>query len=98
MLTARVFPYTTLFRSAEAAPAGDPLEAETEAPKEMRLTFRDFFPYERSPDGTRARVGWRDHYQGIRLATRRSEEHKSELQSLRQLVCRLLRQKKSQVE
>jgi hypothetical protein len=56
-------------RRRETAPAGDPLEPDTDVPRAKPLTFRDFFPYERSRDGTRARVGWRDEYQGIRPAS-----------------------------
>jgi hypothetical protein len=31
-----------------------------------KLSFREFFPYELSPDRTRARVGWDEHLPGIR--------------------------------
>src|SRR5258706_12028545 len=57
-----LFPYTTLFRSAAAAPA--PAVSE-------KIGIEDFF-----------------------ADCRRSEEHTSELQSLTNLVCRLLLEKK----
>src|SRR5258705_13987315 len=61
-----LFPYTTLFRSANFRTASRP---------------------GRSPAVRTAR----------RAAARRSEEHTSELQSLRHLVCRLLLQKKKRL-
>src|SRR5437899_9503476 len=74
-----LFPYTTLFRSS--------------ACKKNR------------PGATRRQVNWRrnsgafcavNRFWRVPLAssTRRSEEHTSELQSLRHLVCRLLLEKK----
>src|SRR5262249_61168819 len=82
--TSTLFPYTTLFRSAQA-----------------ELLVRVSDPLARAPRGDRddrARralgVG-RDHV-GRVLAPdpERSEEHTSELQSLTNLVCRLLLEKK----
>src|SRR5438874_12494113 len=64
-----LFPYTTLFRSAETSPRSIPTETEGEG--QGRVT------------GGR-RVG----------GATRSEEHTSELQSRRDLVCRLLLEKK----
>src|SRR5437899_6057184 len=81
-----LFPYTTLFRSpapeiADARPTGL-------APR--------LHPVDRRPVGDRGEV----RYQERRTAADagesgvRSEEHTSELQSLRHLVCRLLLEKK----
>src|SRR5258705_7839869 len=77
-----LFPYTTLFRSPDAArAAGDYLFARAFA--ELAAT------------GDRAAV---QCLAGATLALARgearSEEHTSELQSLRHLVCRLLLEKK----
>src|SRR5262245_64970237 len=47
-----------------------------------------------SPEGDRIVIslsGWRQ--QGLQVVERRSEEHTSELQSLRHIVCRLLLEK-----
>src|SRR3712207_7103826 len=79
-----LFPYTTLFRSAE--PVGDGA-AHGRAEREHRR-----------PRDRRDRVG-RDevalgHDGGERCRARRSEEHTSELQSRQYLVCRLLLEKK----
>src|SRR5437899_6577041 len=79
-----LFPYTTLFRSdvlrllEEHAPA-DRGRPNTEAEERQRRLVDDH-------RGDRERAG-RDDDQ-------RSEEHTSELQSLRHLVCRLLLEKK----
>src|SRR5690242_21076220 len=80
--TSTLFPYTTLFRSAE--PASGPCPG---------------------PDHPRARPPGCDRH-GQRTGVRqpdlrpvvlRSEEHTSELQSLVNLVCRLLLEKKKQM-
>src|SRR5258706_10778676 len=74
-----LFPYTTLFRSGEL---GDDAEA---------VVDHDGVAVARLPVGRddgpvgRLRAGLRQH---------RSEEHTSELQSLTNLVCRLLLEKK----
>src|SRR5258705_8222374 len=80
-----LFPYTTLFRSIDAAAAaveaGAPLALLSEGhaldgkPAEVLPVLRQ----------VAERVGDED----------RSEEHTSELQSLRHLVCRLLLEKKN---
>src|SRR5690349_25047864 len=67
-----LFPYTTLFRSAEAS------VAESSRARESHGDVDD----SRSRPGIPRRQGWR------------SEEHTSELQSRRDLVCRLLLEKK----
>src|SRR5262245_62938864 len=75
-----LFPYTTLFRSMQDAML-----------HYIRLAFatqaKDGGPVRRAGDQT---VSGRNPPQGIR-----SEEHTSELQSLRHLVCRLLLEKKN---
>src|SRR5262245_62324151 len=63
-----LFPYTTLFRSADRS-----VDARLSSTRATR------------DSASRA---------SIRPAIRRSEEHTSELQSLRHLVCRLLLEKK----
>src|SRR5205814_9809435 len=80
-----LFPYTTLFRSdVELDPirGAAPIEAVgVGVGVEDRLAQR-----------IGAAVGGGEHREGTRKTTR-SEEHTSELQSLRHLVCRLLLEK-----
>src|SRR5437899_10584479 len=78
-----LFPYTTLFRSRRCewpgvSPTGLPGRGAR-----ARLP-----PAERPPGAVRSRRP------DLRTSLRRSEEHTSELQSLRHLVCRLLLEKK----
>src|SRR2546430_12342139 len=78
-----LFPYTTLFRSAEHTLSGC-----EKIPRDLGLYFRQ-----------RDRIGARiDRVLSQRVPTRRrlnrSEEHTSELQSQSNLVCRLLLEKK----
>src|SRR5947199_10463975 len=75
-----LFPYTTLFRSLQDAPFGGPIEDEIGRPHFVR----HLRPCERLT------IGQRDLF----ATPTRSEEHTSELQSLRHLVCRLLLEKK----
>src|SRR5205814_9876771 len=74
-----LFPYTTLFRSSEV-PATELPAAPTPA---LRMP---------APTVHRSPAPWSGHTKGGRGS--RSEEHTSELQSLRHLVCRLLLEKK----
>src|SRR5436853_4218909 len=80
-----LFPYTTLFRSA----------AEGHGQRQLRRKAMDG----RVQSGTRCST-WCGIWSGCRNIARRvgdrSEEHTSELQSLRHLVCRLLLEKKKQ--
>src|SRR5437899_8793186 len=78
-----LFPYTTLFRS-RLSQSGD--VDHPRQPPALQLTPPDFVEH---LDEIRRR-----QLQSRRLA--RSEEHTSELQSLRHLVCRLLLEKKKQ--
>src|SRR5205814_6560062 len=95
---APLFPYTTLFRSAGAAPRQPPAAAPDARPSSVASSG--------SPFGAN-RIRYRDlarsrprnevnlvvqKFGGTSVA--RSEEHTSELQSLRHLVCRLLLEKK----
>src|SRR3712207_7484151 len=76
-----LFPYTTLFRSADVA------HAETDAvASAASTTNRVASPWSDIPTTWEA--------PGI-SSTRRSEEHTSELQSRQYLVCRLLLEKKN---
>src|SRR5262245_64529088 len=87
---ATLFPYTTLFRSrpqvidqrgADRSPSGLPETKRT----------RDKLRHE----GRIGKVGELDQPDAVAVGDRsRSEEHTSELQSLRHLVCRLLLEKK----
>src|SRR5256885_11491144 len=85
-----LFPYTTLFRSADAR--GDRGGAAAPA--------RGHAEGDRDRDGTRAPAdpgrGRRPHARGRFAREVRSEEHTSELQSPCNLVCRLLLEKKKQ--
>src|SRR5436853_4063087 len=77
-----LFPYTTLFRSERA-------QAHSEG--------GDDAPVEELAAGHAERLGVRGQSRGRSGRTprrSRSEEHTSELQSLRHLVCRLLLEKK----
>src|SRR5436853_5828991 len=77
-----LFPYTTLFRSRNCCcELGAADSSGTGRHRECRMGSPD-----PSPAGVLARM----------RAASRSEEHTSELQSLRHLVCRLLLEKKKQ--
>src|SRR5258705_7758336 len=82
-----LFPYTTLFRSVrhvrERARGRGGGRQEARAPQDDRAHLR-----ERAAHGDR---GGADRLE-------RSEEHTSELQSLRHLVCRLLLEKKKNTD
>src|SRR5437899_6605302 len=80
--TSTLFPYTTLFRS---------LTGHSRQPGRRRiLGAKDAAACGDVP----VHVLWRDRGLLRRFGSRRSEEHTSELQSLRHLVCRLLLEKK----
>src|SRR5437870_8844558 len=87
-----LFPYTTLFRSYQAAEvayegaaqAAEHAEQRAAAEREIAATRRYAFYAPRRPDGLTA-------------SERRSEEHTSELQSRGHLVCRLLLEKKNNI-
>src|SRR5690349_22601677 len=79
-----LFPYTTLFRS----------RARCASPRCARSP--QSHPGDRCARcvARRQRPGARDRSFAVRSLSRRSEEHTSELQSRRDLVCRLLLEKK----
>src|SRR3712207_8844763 len=83
-----LFPYTTLFRSARAATAGGPASWARCSPacRWGRATASTVPPP--------AAAAWATRWS----ATRRSEEHTSELQSRQYLVCRLLLEKKKKTD
>src|SRR5437016_8172176 len=87
-LRSTLFPYTTLFRSkAEQAPDYDLVRFECSSRGSHRgCTLLNF----ERPSWPSA--GTRDS--SVNPASDRSEEHTSELQSLTNLVCRLLLEKK----
>src|SRR3712207_8761970 len=78
-----LFPYTTLFRSARPAASPRPAGRGGDAPAPAAASTGETVRWGGSP---RAR---------LRL---RSEEHTSELQSRQYLVCRLLLEKKHQLD
>src|SRR5262245_63193992 len=90
-----LFPYTTLFRSRAVADLGDAQQAyrlrvgNTTLSRQVSATLGEL-PYdaERLFEVIMGNNPWRHRL------TQRSEEHTSELQSLRHLVCRLLLEKK----
>src|SRR5438045_4658789 len=75
-----LFPYTTLFRSVHGRPARP-------SRRGRRGRGRDLRPLHGAE-------GARQGRRGLAASGLRSEEHTSELQSLRHLVCRLLLEKK----
>src|SRR5438045_4745007 len=81
-----LFPYTTLFRS----PRVPPLQARHPDRLWRRTALGACDPARRAA-GRRRRQGRTP----VRRTVGRSEEHTSELQSLRHLVCRLLLEKKN---
>src|SRR3712207_8264494 len=91
-----LFPYTTLFRSAEADAGGR--DHQVDRLGEDLLRRRDQLRVVRQRHDADGRGV--DHpcptavQQGAELLLARSEEHTSELQSRQYLVCRLLLEKK----
>src|SRR5437899_4465762 len=92
-----LFPYTTLFRSVVADPAQKRLEGvivgvhrarQHRAATEVEHRLFDGNSIDRTYPGDRPAID------PDRRTLHRSEEHTSELQSLRHLVCRLLLEKK----
>src|SRR5436190_18580708 len=81
-----LFPYTTLFRSAH--------RDGTQELQPLDKVEQEIFPSARRPACARGRV--QSRYQGDGKI--RSEEHTSELQSHSDLVCRLLLEKKNNVQ
>src|SRR5258705_1455303 len=82
-----LFPYTTLFRSALLVALEFELHVEVE-----RFLGAVVVDHHRMVDD---QIDRHQRLDGLRVLAR-SEEHTSELQSLRHLVCRLLLEKKKQ--
>src|SRR3712207_8764280 len=82
-----LFPYTTLFRSAQ--PADSPFSCRSPAIAANSTTARHTIVYPRAL--VEKRISSDD---AATKAAPRSEEHTSELQSRQYLVCRLLLEKK----
>src|SRR5258705_9099861 len=80
-----LFPYTTLFRSPEIQEGDLPAGAEQVVAR-VRVAVERVRPVQAAEHEAVDRLGGR------------SEEHTSELQSLRHLVCRLLLEKKKTSE
>src|SRR3712207_7787448 len=91
-----LFPYTTLFRSVEAA-GDDPREAGQIGRDVQGEAVRRDPAGEVDPDRGDLALPHPDADERLLLA-RRSEEHTSELQSRQYLVCRLLLEKKKQID
>src|SRR5262249_62018461 len=83
-----LFPYTTLFRSRSAPPGASPQARSARSSGATWPTSSRPTPNTRRPPSGRSRWSC--------FARSRSEEHTSELQSLTNLVCRLLLEKKKQ--
>src|SRR5258706_8397687 len=79
-----LFPYTTLFRSLDAQAVGAVMLFEF---ARLRIGFRP--AHHHDPARRRLRK---------KLRAERSEEHTSELQSLTNIVCRLLLEKKTRTQ
>src|SRR5438874_9442137 len=88
-----LFPYTTLFRSGNGVKTNR-VPYDTRA---QDITFKQLYDnkvYDNEESAWK-RVGQQQRYKYSRNSGR-SEEHTSELQSRRDLVCRLLLEKKKQ--
>src|SRR5690349_24082475 len=86
-----LFPYTTLFRSIQL-----PEEEERGKPQPKRTFFHVLRPLALPSPRAHRIAEWRLMSRGniTEVRNSRSEEHTSELQSRRDLVCRLLLEKK----
>src|SRR5690349_22727811 len=82
-----LFPYTTLFRSRVGVHRADGVDDELRLAVAARADHRQI-------DHRGDVFGIGQRREAAQLTHRRSEEHTSELQSRRDLVCRLLLEKK----
>src|SRR5205814_9881062 len=94
--TFTLFPYTTLFRSYPDGVTICAVYAKDKTPGRCHHGGVSSEPMNWSWRGHRAKINFDVQVpRGVRFnAMTRSEEHTSELQSLRHLVCRLLLEKK----
>src|SRR5262245_63075303 len=90
-----LFPYTTLFRSRRREAVLSPLSREPAAGALRSGRDARALPAARARAPRKARLGGRRYTAASHGS--RSEEHTSELQSLRHLVCRLLLEKKKYI-
>src|SRR5690349_22902250 len=90
---ATLFPYTTLFRSTNLEGGSGSFNVKADAMDQLiAATISAMAPARSTGAPPRAEEPL------VRTATPRSEEHTSELQSRRDLVCRLLLEKKKQLD
>src|SRR5262245_64298169 len=82
-----LFPYTTLFRSSKAWARGLAVRRPIHDEAALLAVSDQVWNNLREAD-------WMEAFRGHPRIGERSEEHTSELQSLRHLVCRLLLEKK----
>src|SRR5438045_7925938 len=87
-----LFPYTTLFRSEVADPREWKNVAADSNYTSVKKDLAQWLPKTNVPTPGAAEKG-----ADATDAQKRSEEHTSELQSLRHLVCRLLLEKKKRI-
>src|SRR5690349_23445702 len=88
-----LFPYTTLFRSASGS-THDRNATARHCSRRTDPPGRTPFRLDRRKGGVDSRAVLAEVHQQHARGDRRSEEHTSELQSRRDLVCRLLLEKK----
>src|SRR5690349_22156965 len=81
-----LFPYTTLFRSRRQQPGAPALNVRLDRAQRKTERVRRF--------GVREVRAEAERHRRALVVGQRSEEHTSELQSRRDLVCRLLLEKK----
>src|SRR2546425_8250258 len=92
-----LFPYTTLFRSGAVAKLKETRTGDTLADKEHPIVFEPVtFPVPAISFAIEPKA--KGDEEKINSVMQRSEEHTSELQSLAYLVCRLLLEKKKNIE
>src|SRR5436853_5887938 len=83
-----LFPYTTLFRSDSV------MQVWMASPGHRANILNPSFTHIGIGVGYNPNSQWKYYWTQMPMCVKRSEEHTSELQSLRHLVCRLLLEKK----